>query len=83
MHAWVARYSDKLTIGDDTGSDQDRQRAKAIAFYRDTADAVSDAIEKIQAEHDVAKSREWPLEVVSRAQALRVANTSHPRSANR
>ncbi|PLZ01141.1 hypothetical protein CY652_17825 [Burkholderia sp. WAC0059] len=70
LHAWVARYSDKLTIGDDTGSDQDRQRAKTIAFYRDTVDAVSDAIEKIYAEHDVAKSREWPSEVVSRAQAL-------------
>ena len=70
LHVWVARYSDKLTIGDDTGSDQDRQRAKTTAFYRDTADAVSDAVEKIYAAHDVAKSREWPPEVVSRAQAL-------------
>ncbi|MBU7440923.1 ATP-binding protein [Paraburkholderia fungorum] len=70
LHAWAARYSDKLTIGDDTGSDQDRQRAKTIAFYRDTANAVSDAIEKIYTEYDLAGSHEWPPELVSRVQAL-------------
>jgi hypothetical protein len=68
--AWVARHSDKLTIGEDTGSDQDRQRAKTIAFYRDTANAVSDAIEKIYADYDLAQSREWPPQLVSRVQAL-------------
>jgi hypothetical protein len=70
LQAWVARYSDNLTIGDDTGSDQDRLRAKRIAFYQDTVEAVSDAVEKTYAEHDLAKSREWAPEVVSRAQAL-------------
>lgn len=70
LHTWVARHSDKLTIGDDTGSNQDCQRAKTIGFYRDTAEAVSDAIEKIYAVHDLAKSHEWPPEVISRVQAL-------------
>jgi hypothetical protein len=28
LTVWVARYSDNLTRGDDTGSDQDRLRAK-------------------------------------------------------
>lgn len=70
LQAWVARYSDKLTIGDDTDSEQDRQRAKTIAFYRDTVNAVSDTIEKIYSEHDLAKSRQWPSEVMSQAKAL-------------
>ncbi|HHT8834235.1 ATP-binding protein [Burkholderia cenocepacia] len=70
LHAWVARHSDKLTIGDDTGSDQDVQRAKTIEFYLDTASAVSEAVKEIYSEHDPTKSRDWPLEVVSKAQAL-------------
>lgn len=70
LHAWVARYSGSLTLGDDTGSDQDRLRAKTIAFYRDTVDGVSDALEEVYAEHDLAKSREWTPEVLSQAQAL-------------
>ncbi|AXW32863.1 hypothetical protein CJO88_05655 [Ralstonia solanacearum] len=70
LQAWVFRYSDKLMIGDDTDSDQDHLRAKTIAFYRDTVDAVSDAVEKIYAEHDLAKSREWAPELVSQVQAL-------------
>lgn len=70
LRAWIIRYSDKLTIGSDTGSDQDRQRAQTVAFYQDTANAISDAAEKIYAEYDLAKSREWPPEVLLRAQAL-------------
>ena len=70
LQVWVARYSDNLTIGDDTDSDQDHLRAKTIAFYRDTVDAVSDAVGKIYAAHDPAKSAEWPLEVLTPAQAL-------------
>ncbi|WP_180720030.1 hypothetical protein [Paraburkholderia largidicola] len=70
LHAWVVRYSDNLTIGDDSSSDKDRQRAKTIAFYHDTVDAVSDAVEKVYADYDLAKSREWSPEVLARAQAL-------------
>lgn len=70
LHAWVTRYSGNLTLGDDTGSDQDRLRAKTITFYLDTVNAVSDAAEKIYAKHDLAKLREWAPEVVSQAQSL-------------
>jgi len=70
LQAWVFRYSGYLTIGDDTSSDQDRRRVKTIAFFRDTADAVSDSVEEIYAEHDPTKSGEWLPELVSRTQAL-------------
>ena len=70
LHAWVARYSGNLAVGDDTCSDQDRLRTKTIEFYQDTANAVSDAVEKIYADYDLAKSCEWTPEIMSRAKAL-------------
>ena len=70
MQLWVSRYSDNLAKGDDTGSEDDCQRAKTIAFYQDCATAVSDEVANLYAQHDVAKSRAWPPEVLARAQAL-------------
>lgn len=70
LHSWVARYSGNLAVGDDTCSDQDRLRTKTIEFYQDTANAVSDALEKIYDDHDLAKSCEWTPEIMSRAKAL-------------
>jgi len=70
LTGWVAQYSDNLTRGDDIGSVQDRLRAKTISFYRDCVTAVSDKLASIYAQHDLAKSSQWPLEVLSCAQAL-------------
>jgi hypothetical protein len=70
LTVWVARYSDNLTRGGDTGSDQDRLRAKTISFYRNCVIAVSDNLARLYAEHDLGKSSQWHSEVQSCVQAL-------------
>jgi len=70
MHHWVARYSENLVIGDHTGSERDRLRARTIAFYQDCAGAVSDELATLYAQYDLAKSQEWPPDVLMRVQAL-------------
>jgi hypothetical protein len=70
LTVWVARYSSNLTRGDDTGSDQDRLRAKTISFYLDCVAAVSDKLTSLYVQHDLAKSSQWPSKVQSCAQTL-------------
>jgi hypothetical protein len=70
LQLWVFRYSDNLAKGDDTGSEDDRLRARTIPFYQDCAIAVSDELATLYAQHDLAKSREWPPDVLARAKAL-------------
>jgi hypothetical protein len=70
LQLWVVRYSDNLGKGDDTGSADDQLRAKTIAFYRECATYVSDELASLYTQHDLAKSGEWPSEVLARAQAL-------------
>ena len=70
LHMWVSRYSDSLTKGDDTGSKDDELRARTIAFYRECATAVSDEAAKFYTQHDLAKSQDWPPEVLAQVQAL-------------
>jgi hypothetical protein len=70
LQLWVARYSDNLANGDDTGSKDDRLRARTIAFYQDCANAVSDELATLYGEYDITKSREWPPELLAQVQAL-------------
>lgn len=66
----VARVSDNLKSGLETGSQEDLLRAKTVSFYAACVTAVSDALDCIYAANDLAKSGEWPAETLAETQAL-------------